>query len=218
MQRMITLGISVSVMAAIATATAAVVSAEEGFLPRNTNGFTFVTKEAVFETTPGAFNVTCKLAAGTGTLASDKHGTVTVAFEKCKAIGFAINSLGDKKETILVASALVLVCLLAGGGFGLFLELPAVGVHMEVPFSGLLVLMTGSVIGVLLGANVQTYGTDFLVNAMNEQAVKECKEGMNNKVAALLSEPNENKKPEVTTVETEAGALKLEEVMELMDS
>ncbi|HEY4824631.1 MAG TPA: hypothetical protein VIH49_06230 [Solirubrobacteraceae bacterium] len=217
MQRGIAALASALTLLAVLVATA---SAERGFLPRKTSDFTTISGKVAFETT-GKTKVLCATSEGKGELTSDKHGTATLSFGKCAAVGFSFNSLADPKETILIAKALVLVCLINPEKliFGLYIELPTAGVHVEEPAAGVLLLWSGSVIAELLGSKATSFGLD-LATVEGHQAITQCSEekGGEVKKAQFVQESNESKKVEALTLTEESATLKFLEVMELMDA
>jgi len=223
MRRSMKIGIGTLVaVLAITALTALSASAEEGFLPLLSKETTWSSGKLILEST-GGWSYLCKSSEGKGTFATDKHFTIEMHFNECTSAGIAMNSLGDKAGVVLF-TALALVCLKPTNAkgevlsaFGIFIELPAGGVHLEVPAIGQLLLLAGTYIGeVLTTGPAKTYVVDITGKAGKQNAV-ECKEGLTSKKGSLLSENNENKKPEAASVNMESGSLAFSENKELME-
>ncbi len=190
---------AVMAIAAITAINAATASAAEmGFLPTTT----FTGKG------PGGNLVTLagtEIACGAntlkgGTMTNDKTGTIKeLDFTKCKALKtFAANSLNDAAETILVNNATYTLCFINKStlDIGIILTLPTGGIHLEAPAAKTLFLITGSLLGLITPDATKTtaFTAEFRQSAVTkDQQFTECEDKTK---AILLTEPNENKKPE----------------------
>jgi hypothetical protein len=140
----------VMAIAAITSIAATTASAQEGLLPIGST-FTASGGAGKLESLAGS-QIVCKgFTLKGGEVTSDESGKIKeINFEKCTALGFPTNSLGDKAETILVDNASVLLCLIEPKTlvFGVLIKL-ASAVHLEVPLAGALLKIEGSIIGTI---------------------------------------------------------------------
>jgi hypothetical protein len=214
MQRFRILGVALLAIFALGAVAAVAANAEEGFLPRKTNDFTFegtAKNKPTLETTAGS-TIACEKLTGSGTLKSDKQAEkVTLDFDGCSALGFPDNTLGDTSGLLLLTEAAASVCLLTGGGFGLIIEPKEV--HIEVPAISTLLLVKGSVIGKITTVGpAKEYGVEF-AGTKGKQNITECVDKVEHK---LLVSTNGGT-PELAAQKVIA-TLKFLEAMELMDS
>jgi hypothetical protein len=227
MKRLKIIGLALLALFALGAVTAATASAEEGFLPLKEKHFTDLGKKAALETVKGE-KISCAIVTSNGAFTTDSHGTVTFDFDECEILGFPAFSLGDpkpksiKEALILVDKALFLICLIDSAAllFGIFIELAA-PVHIEAEALGILVEVTGSVIGHILpkaevGKKATLWGVDFTQKA-GVQTVKACKdEKGGEKKASLKSKKDPEAAVESGQAITEA-LLQFLEPVELMD-
>jgi hypothetical protein len=227
MKRMKLIGLMLLAVFALGAFAAATASAEEGFLPTPKTA-TALGGTSILETASKA-NITCtSLDDSTITMENDKHGKATLQWLGCKAEGlFGANSLGDKAEVIL-AEVLFLVCLdptnAAGtliDNFGVIGEV--VGkLHLEVPAVGALTIVTGAALGAILTTGpAKLWIMEFNrvgTGSPGAQVVTDCKQGTTTILHNLLSELNENKKPEAASENVASGLLQFPSEVELMDS
>jgi hypothetical protein len=206
-------------LCALGAITTSVATAEQGFLPRKTNDVTLASTGAVTFETASKTQIKCaKLDESPGTLSSDKHWTVTLHVLGCKALGFAMNSLGDKSEELL-AETLVLFCgfLLSFPFVHLAFELDK-GSHLEIPAVGVLLELAGQVLGdILTTGPAKEYLVDFS-GKEGKQNTTECKDGKETKKNTLTTETNHSGTKEATSLGLAGGSAKLLEEMELMES
>jgi hypothetical protein len=227
MRRSRTIGLVLLALLALGALTAAVASAEEGFLPLTKKGFTDLGKKAILETVSKE-KIACAVVTSKGAFTTDSHGTVTFDFDECEVLGFPLFSLGDpkpktiKEALVLVDKALFLICLIDSAAllFGIFIELTT-PVHIEAEALGILLEVTGSLIGHILpkaevGKKATLWGVDFTQKA-GVQTIKECKDEKGVvKTASLKSK----KDPEAAVEAGQAvveGLVQFEESVELMD-
>jgi hypothetical protein len=218
MRRRTKIGIGTLVAVLAVAALTAIASAEEGFLPLVNKEVAWSSGKLILEST-GGWSYQCKSSEGKGTFANDKHFTIEMHFNECTSAGFAMNSLGDKTGVVLF-TALALVCLINSEKltFGIIIELPSGGVHLEIPALGELLVLAGSYIGEVLTTGLAKSFVVDITGKAGKQNVVECKDGKEVKKGSLTSEPNENKKPEPASVNMESGSLKFSETKELMDT
>jgi hypothetical protein len=208
----------VMAIAAITSIAATTASAEEGLLPI---GSTFTGKgpAGTLETAGGSI-VNCggfTLKGGEAT--SNESGKIAnIDFEKCKAVFFTANSLGDAEGTILVDGASVLICLItpAAKVFGVLLKLKE-AVHLEVPAVGALIKISGTVIGKI---EPNASGTEKKVTfeqAKGVQKPTECTNLLTGKVEKdELKFELDGGKPESSGI-NQTASLTFNKAVELMD-
>ncbi len=199
MQRFKLVLAAVLAIAAITAITAATASAAEmGFLPTTT--FTGEGGAGKLLTLMGT-----EIACGANTLkegsmTNDKEGKIGhIDFTKCKALKtFAANSLNDAAETVLVDNVTYNVCFINKStlDIGVMLHIPSPGVHIEVTAAKTLFLITGWVLGLLTPDVTPTTAYELKFGqstTTKDQEFTKCEGG---KTEVLLTEVNENKKPE----------------------
>jgi len=223
MKRMKLIGLMLLAVFALGAVAAATASAEAGFLPTPKTA-TALGGKSVLETV-GKGNITCtSLDDSTITMENDKHGTATLHWLGCKAEGLLpANSLGDKSEEIL-AQVLFLVCLDPTTAknelvdtFGIIGEV--VGkLHLEVPSVGVLQIVTGAALGAILTTGKGKLWVIEFNGSVGAQTITDCKQGTVTILHNLLSETNENKKPEAASEAVTSGLLQFASEVELMDS
>jgi hypothetical protein len=164
---------------------------------------------------------------------SDLHGTADLHFKGCKAGGniFPVNSLGDEKEVIL-AYVLFLICLITPASLDFGLLILTLGhklleetgfVHLEIPSLGALINVKGAIIAKNLSGlkGDKNEGKVFKYELKGSKGKQEVATGceINGKKLSntLLSELNENGKPEVASENTNFEITYPEKV-ELMDT
>jgi hypothetical protein len=176
--------IGLSLLAVFALgAFAASAFAEEGFLPTPKTA-TSLGGVSVLTSTGGEVIECAKSDEVTLTSVNDKKSTGTLRFLGCKSAGFAVNSVGDKSEEILVPIEF-LVCLDAKnnegklldefgmaatitGGTPLKIEQPATGVKVEVKGTALAAILTTG--------EAKLFSVEFL-GSKGKQTVTECLQG-----------------------------------------
>jgi hypothetical protein len=205
-----------ALLSTVCLVTATTASAELGFLPLTKEGIEAEGGTVTIAT--GASSITCAKSDRERILISTRHHFFyRYHFLSCKTSGFAVNSLGAKPEEILIEREW-LACLINSASlvFGIYSEVVG-NAHLEVPVVGLLISLSGAVIG-----EVTTKGKAkvFTVNFSGEkgkQAVTECKDEAGNvKKAGLTIEENESKKPAAAS-ENWTAKVEFEEEVELMD-
>jgi hypothetical protein len=104
--------------------------------------------------------ITCEANTARGEFTSGRHGTTTIEFTGCEAIGVKCGSLGDAAGTILVGGPATLVDLEIGGRLvlGVLITLER-ELHLECPSAGVLILIKRAVIGVFVGLPEPAAGT-----------------------------------------------------------
>jgi hypothetical protein len=221
MKRLRILGVSLLALFALGALAASSSSALEGLLPLN-QSFTVLSKTAKLETT-NKEQITCGETKGNGQAEkeSNTHGTVTFDFLKCEILGFPAFSLGEKepkeiKEALILVEVLYLICLLANLVFHIFLTIDK-PVHIEAPALGVLVNVTGTVIGTLLTAKGKLLVADFTGKEGKQENGTECKDEAGNvKKAELLSEKDPEKALKASE-NVEGGLIQFTNEVELMD-
>jgi hypothetical protein len=107
--------------------------------------------------------IECEKDTADGELTSGRHGTATITFTGCKALGVSCGSLGDAVGTILDGGAVTAVDLEIGGKLVLGMEANLSGtgtsLHIECPAAGVLIEIRGALIGVSVGLPEPTAGT-----------------------------------------------------------
>ncbi|HTA06501.1 MAG TPA: hypothetical protein VK774_09075 [Solirubrobacteraceae bacterium] len=223
MKRMKLVYLSLLAVVALGAFAAATASAEEGFLPKPATAIILGGK-SILETTSGTKIECTKLDETTITFSSDKHGEGLLHWLGCKAEAlFAYNSLADKAEELL-GKFLFLVCLdpksstgTLVDNFGIAVELDS-PLHVEVPAEGLLLSITGTMLGAILtSGKAKLWNVEFL-GKKGVSNVTSCLEGANVKSQSLTVETNESKKPEALSLSIESGLLQFKEEVELMGS
>jgi hypothetical protein len=170
------MGALMAILAITAVVTAAASAAPE-FLP---GSGTFTGKSGVssLQVKAGA-TITCKTSTSTGELTSTTLGTVTITFESCTVAGLTVLGLGAAKGTIVVTLD-VDSCQIKSKDAGVvFTILPTTGLHIEVPTGKHLLLVKGSLIGLIGPINTSTAGPYSLLVAQKEgvQAIEKCEGG-----------------------------------------
>jgi hypothetical protein len=223
MKQMKLIGLAIFAILALGTMSAASAIAEEGFLPKQATA-TVLGKTTTFAN--ATQSTTCgELMSSTITMTTDEHGSATLWWLKCTAGGglFSVNSLGDKAGEIL-AKVLFLVCLDPKDindkllqEFGLVIETDE-PVHLELPAAGLLLVISGRVIG-----TIATIGTTKLFviqfsGSAGSQTARSCTKGTESKQDTLTVEENESKKPANFSLNIEGALLQFPNAVEPMDS
>ena len=151
MKRLKIIGLALLALFALGALLASSATAlEEGFLPLTMRHFNWLSKTIVLET-HNKLAIKCRKTTGEGKFEekSDHHGTGTLDFDECEALGFPAVSLGDKNALILVP-VLFLICLINSALllFGIWITPTGGNVHVEA--GGLLLELKGAVIGHIL--------------------------------------------------------------------
>jgi hypothetical protein len=123
--------------------------------------FSAVSQEKTIPTLETARSkIECEKNEGKGEFTSGRHGTTTVTFTGCKALGVSCGSLGDAVGTVLAGGPTTLVDLEIGSRLvlGVLIELTR-EVHLECPSAGVLILVRRAVIGVFVGLPEPAAGT-----------------------------------------------------------
>jgi hypothetical protein len=123
---------------------------------------------------------------------SSKGEVKHIDFTGCKALGFQGNSLGDVAGTILADNIPFETCYIKEGTgealeAGLYFE--KIKVHIEVPTTGQLINVEGSLIGKVTPLNVATtkFTIEFSEKAEGDPFASSCKLGTNTLKAELTS-------------------------------
>jgi hypothetical protein len=134
----------------------------------------------------GPENITCETNSGSTGLksGSTKEGTVTIDFNKCTLLGEECHSLGDKEGLILAGGTFLLVLLDINGKDDLGILILATPVHIECKFLGILVNVTGMVLGLIVRKATKGKEFEILVHAKGAKE-QEVKEYLNEKEAAV---------------------------------
>jgi hypothetical protein len=220
MKRIRTLSLALLAIVALSAVTAVAASAEEGFLPLKTKGFTIEGGKSTLNTAANLPILCGKLDASKGTMEKDKHGTVTLQWLECSVAGIGLNSVGDSSKTVL-AKVLLLVCLIntATLEFGIAAETDET-ITLEAPALGAKIAIKGRVIGTVLakaGVKAKVFSVDF-VGAKGVQNVTKCTDSSGTKEHTLQAESSLGKKLETASEEVEKGTMTFEEEVELMDT
>jgi hypothetical protein len=158
MKQLKTIGLALFALAMLGAFAASVAGAEEGILPTVTAETFKISGGAFVLETLGGEAVTGTAISGEGTFAtkSDQKATGTFTFTRCKASGFACNTLGAASGTVVTAVNF-LICLINSAKlvFGVLIE-PKETVHIEIPSLKVLLLVKGAVIAENLSANKGT--------------------------------------------------------------
>jgi hypothetical protein len=215
---------------ALGACAAVTASAEEGFLPMQKTG-TLLGGLTTFSA--GGLSIVCKLLEqGTITFTNDKTAEGTLRWSGCKAAGlFAIKSLAAPGSEEIFAKVQFLVCLDAKNvtikegkekvtlldNFGIAGEFVG-SLHLEVPAAGALFAVTGTTLGAILTAGPSiAYSLEFL-GKEGRQTVTSCMQGEKTLTHNLMTEENENRKPQASSENVEGGLVKFKEEVKLEDS
>jgi hypothetical protein len=167
--------------------------------------FTGESGKVTFEETGGG-TIKCERSEVSGEITSEKTlALATIDFTGCKALGFAVHSLGDKTEAILW-HAHIHNCVISTGHAGLLIKpLP---VHLEIPSLITLLETTGSFI-VEIKPNREGGAKEF---KLSEGTIKKCEGGS---AETLLSSKN-GEKALPLGVEAKEGKIRFNEKEEAM--
>jgi hypothetical protein len=175
-----------AILALTAVAAASASAALPEFLP---GSGTFTGKSGVASLqVKGGATITCKTSTSTGELTGVKSDKVTITFEGCTVAGLTVLGLGAAKGTIVVTLDSEL-CQIGSKDVGVILTiLPTTGLHIEVPTGKHLILVIGSVIGLLSPINSSKTGPFPLTVAQKEgvQAIEKCEGGTAKKLESSL--------------------------------
>jgi hypothetical protein len=178
MKRSRIIGLSLLALLALGAFAASSANAVEGFLPLTTKTFKVLNKsaEATLETASAeGVPVKCRELKGEGTFETNFHGKLTFDLEHCTALGFPINSLGDK-EGLILFFVLFLGCLINSASltFGLFVELTS-PLHLVIPaLAGFLLTFEGSWIGEIATKEGTLFVLNFKGQKGTQEVAKEC--------------------------------------------
>lgn len=119
------------------------------------SGFSFTSGAGELADPSTGLAIKCKTDKGSGSITSATELSTSVTFEKCNIGGLAAQSLGGKSGKITLAELKGHLCWIneATLDAGVLLTLPAEGVHIEVPALGQLLVVTGSVVGLIVHLN-----------------------------------------------------------------
>lgn len=142
----------------LALAMAALGASNAFALPETSGKSTFSFTSAEGElTSASGLAIKCKSDKGSGETTSSTELSTTVSFEGCKVGGVAANSLGDKGGVILLANLPGKLCYINASTHhvGVLFKLTE-PIHIEVKSLGVLIVITGSVVGLISPVNTST--------------------------------------------------------------
>ncbi len=160
----------------VTTASASILPGVKGTKITGKSGkATLQVKEGTKGEKPGP-SITCeKSTTASGEVLSTTEALAVITFENCTTLGLATNSLGDPVKTIL---AHVEVTDCPDTPTGRALEFKLLPLHLEVPSTKLLLLVEGSVLGLItpVGKKATTF-TLTIEQKEGKQAVEKCEGG-----------------------------------------
>jgi len=177
--KLVTALLAVTAFSAVAVATASATETLWLWNPGTTGAtFTGASGKATLQVKGGA-SITCATSESKeGKLTSERTlGTVTIVFKTCTTVGLAVLGLGDVANTITTHVA-IHDCLISSGDAGLLIKLTE-PVHIEVPSTGLLLVVTGTLV-VLISPNKSKKTGPFPLNVAQTagvQAIEKCEGG-----------------------------------------
>jgi hypothetical protein len=206
-------GLLVIALALFAIAATAPASAANPEFLDNVTGNTFTAKSGKGELKAAA-PIVCqsdKITLENGKVTGAKTILVVIDFEKCAVAGFAPQSLSDTEGKILVAATGEL-CYINKAEKHVGVLFTITPVHIEVPSLGELLIISGTMLGLLKPPNMLSAVTQPTLTINATTAKEKCEGGV---LDELTLEKNHNGKPEAAT-ETTTEELIFDKDIEVM--
>jgi len=172
MRKLVTIGAAIAAVAALTAVAASMASAAPEFSKEKVK-FTSFSGPGTLAVVGGG-KIECKKDKDSGEITSKTKITDTIDFEECKAEGIVgAHSLGDPEGTILTTTTGTL-CLIKAGEVGVLLE-PTGQVHIEIPKVATLLLIKGTVTGVITPISKESLRFELALKvAEKKQVPEEC--------------------------------------------
>jgi len=186
MLRLRNVGLAFVALVALSALVASAASAAlPEFSPATANKFSGSGGAGELTTLGGGISIKCSANTSNGEITGAKTANVDVHFTGCTALGFTSNSLGDASGVILTGSLPAELCYINAATKEVGVFISNANTHIEVPSLGVLIIVSGSIIGKVTPVNVKTtkFTFKFEQSAAGDQKVTEC----GGKKASLVS-------------------------------
>lgn len=147
------------------------------FSPSTAQKFKGTGKAGELTTLGGGIAIKCTANTLEGTITGPNTGTVNITFTGCSALGFPSNSLGDAEKVILTGTLNYELCYINKAEKVVGVYISGVNSHIEVPSLGVLINVTGSLIGQVTPVNslkTGPYTFTFAQSGAGDQKFTEC--------------------------------------------
>jgi hypothetical protein len=143
-------------------------------------------KTATFETVTKKAIICKGYTLHNGEFTAVKTAKMNIDFEKCTALGFPANSLGDAAETILATGVELTLCYINSTTkvVGARMSFPT-AVHIEIPALALLVRIIGATVGELSPNNTSTTAYKLRFTQTNGAQSQVCEGGARELLVAI---------------------------------
>lgn len=177
MQRLKIFGATLVALIALgAVMASASMAALPEFSPATAQKFKGLGGAGELTTLSGGISIKCTSNTLEGSITGAKTATVNITIAGCTALGFTSNSLGDAEKLVLTGTLNAELCYINKTEKTVGVYISGINVHLEVPSLGVLIAITGSLIGRVTPLNTVTthYTFGFEQSGTGDQKLTEC--------------------------------------------